>query len=653
MVEATVTPRNKLRRRHLVAAALLLLAAVASFEAYRAWQIVGDVRDGREMLLRAELRMDARRLDSEPVTMADARSDFADAESSFARAEARLRADAAVSIGRRLPWLGSQIEAAETLTVIGQEGARIGVQGVDAIAAFQAVRDGGAQSLPELTPHLIAEVDPHIEQASTSLALIDAERDSLATDGLLPPLAAAIGELDGRRERLRTMFENYRLARDFAPEFLGFEGRRTYLVLAHNNAEILPTGGLVSVVGTLVLDEGRVEELEFHDAVQMGDDWMAREDVYVEPPAPLRQYLLKEHSWNLTTSNWSPDFPTAAERAAYFYALQGGDRPVDGVIAVNVTTLERLLAVTGAVAIPEFGVTVDATNAFDLTEQHTRVPFLPAADRKEFAALLADEVLQRVLHPQAGQWSPLVETVQVLGDEKDLMLFSFNAEQQSLIEEMEWDGGTGSEKASGTGQLTDYLMVVDASVNSTKLNWIIEHDAQIEVVLAEDGTATTTVTLDYANPVGEWANGRDEYIIDKLMLGGQYGGYVRLFTPDGSRILSVTDGEQEIGLEEVASEQGLSVFGRFFALQADDRARLVFTYETPRVAVERDGALTYALHVQRQPGWVLDEVTVTVTPPAGMRQRSAMVDDAEMASAGAIDVDLSQDRLVTVVFERE
>ena len=85
----------------------------------------------------------------------------------------------------------------------------------------------------------------------------------------------------------------------------------------------------------------------------MGDEWMAREVMYVEPPAPLRQYLLKEHSWNLTTSNWSPDFPAAAGQAACFYALEGGERAdeVDGVIAVNVTTLERLSAVTGAVEI--------------------------------------------------------------------------------------------------------------------------------------------------------------------------------------------------------------------------------------------------------------------------------------------------------------
>lgn len=651
MEDTPTAPRRTLRRRHLLAAAFVLLATLALYEAFQAWRIIRDVREGREMLLRAELRMDARGLDSDAAAMADARADFASAGQAFARADDRLGDDLAIFVGRRLPWLDVQIDATERLTEIGREAAAVGAAGVDAISAFQAVRDDGVQTLPEMTPELIARVDPHVERAAASLATVDDARTTFDDGGLIPPLAAAVTQLDARRDRLHEMLENYRLARDFAPVFLGFAGRRTYLLLAHNNAEILPTGGLVSVVGTLVLDEGRVEELEFHDAVQMGDDWMARSDAYVEPPAPLRQYLLKDHSWNLTTSNWSPDFPTAAQSAAYFYKLQGGDRPVDGVIAVNVTTLERLLAVTGPVEISEFGVTVDASNAFDLTEQHTRVPFLPAADRKEFAALLADEVLQRVLHPQPGQWSPLVETVQTLGDEKDLMLFSFDPVQQALIRDMGWSGSAGPQFADAAP--TDYLMVVDASVNSTKLNWIIEHKADVEVSLSDDGTATTTVTLDYQNHLSEWARGRSEYIIDKLMLGGQYGGYVRLFTRDGSHPLSVTDGTQEIGLEEVGRDGGMAVFGRFFALQADGRVRLTFTYETPGAASLADGAMTYALQLQRQPGWAFDGLTLTVTPPPGLTATSANVDGDPIDDVTSMAVDLTRDRLVTVEFSRD
>ena len=635
------------RRRHVLTLLVVALLALALVEGYRAWRVVQHVNDGRAHLRAGQDRMESARLDAGDAGLEASRGDFRSARSDFKAASSSLNHDPFVAVARRLPGLGSQVDAAQALAAMGAQGADIGEQGVDAIAAFNAVRSDASATLPEMTPQLIESVDPHIAAAEAALASIDAQRDRTGDASLLPPLRSAYDELDARRERLREMLESYTIARDFAPGFLGFDGPKTYLVLAQNNAEMLPTGGLISVVGTLRLDRGRVEDMEFRDAVQMGDDWMAATDEYVAPPAPLRQYLLKDTSWNLTSANWSPDFPTSAQSAARFFELEGG-APVDGVIAVNVTTLERLLEVTGPVELPEFDVTVSADNAFDLTEEHTRAPYEPAADRKAFAALLADEVISRVLHPEPGQWSPLVDTIQRLGDEKDLLLYAFEPGQQSLIEKMGWAGSVAYPEGD------DYLMVVDASVNSTKLNAVVEHAADIDVRLGEDGTATTTVHLDYENPLSAWARGRDPRLVEKLMLGGQYGGYVRLLAPAGSRIVSVHDGQAEIGLEEVGTERGLAVFGRFFALQADETQRLSFTYVTPPVIQQDGDKWTYTLHLQRQPGWEFSEVALGVELPPGMRSSGATVDgETAVPRSGRLSLDLSRDRTVVVSFVAE
>ena len=153
------------------------------------------------------------------------------------------------------------------------------------------------------------------------------------------------------------------------------------------------------------------------------------------------------------------------------------------MIAIDVATLERLLAIVGPVYVPDFDVTVDASNAYDLTEQYTRAPYEPQADRKAFAGLLADEVLRRVLHPESGQWSPLVDALQDLGDDEghDAVLVRIRR-KQAVIRQFGWDGGV----SYGSG---DYLALVDASINSTKLNAIIDHSADIDVQLRDDGSA--------------------------------------------------------------------------------------------------------------------------------------------------------------------
>jgi hypothetical protein len=633
---------RRTRRVLLILSAFALL--VVSVEGYRAYATVRDVRQARVHLSAGQARLEAKRLDATDADLAAARDDFTRAGDAFTSAHARLAHDPFVFVASHVPGVGGQLDAATSFAEIGEDAAAIGVEGVDAASAFDAARKQGDGTLPEKTQQIFTDVDPFMDEIAQRVAAVDAERASLSGRSLLPPLRDAVTELDTRRDRLQEFLDTYDRSRAFAPAFLGFDAPKTYLILAQNNAEMLPSGGLVTVVGTMRLDHGSIEEMKFQDAVQFGEDWLARTGDYVEPPAPLKQYLLKDTSWNLLVSTWSPDFPTAAQSAARFYQLGGGES-VDGVIAINVTTLERLLEVTGPVEIPEFGVTVSASNAFDLISEHTRAAYEPQGDRKAFTALVADAVLRRVLRPQAGQWSPLVDVVQRLGEQKDMMIYDFDRAQQDLVRQWGWDGSVHD--AGG-----DSIMVVDASVNSTKLNQVIEHSASIDVRLDDAGKANTTVTLDYFNNLSPWARGKDPELVNKLMVGGMYGGYVRLLTPPGSRVLSVKDDEGEIGVEAVTRENGLTSFGRYFSLPRDTKQRLTFTYATPPV-VERDGdAMVYTLHLIREPGWSLPPVALSIAAPDGMRATAVSVDGVPSAQQpDSMSVDLTQDRTVTVRFQ--
>ncbi|MCH7579579.1 MAG: DUF4012 domain-containing protein [Chloroflexi bacterium] len=607
--------RARLHGRHLLLLALLALAIVG-VESYRAVGIVREVDQAQELVRSGQDLLESKRLDATEEELVVAREDFEAAEEKFASARSALRKDPVVWALGRLPIIGGQVRMVTNLAEIGQQAAGIGVEGVRAAEEFAEIRTQEEGTLPEMTMTIFERTDPHFAAIETRLAAVDILREEIGDGGLLPSVRSAVRELDAGRETLGDLVATYRRARAFVPEFLGFSGPKTYLILAHNNAELLPTGGLVSVIGTMRVEDGRIEDLDFEDAVEFSRRWRLSSDTYVEPPAPLKQYLLKDFTWNLDVSNWSPDFPTAAKEAQRFFEL-GGGFPVDGVIGINVSTLERLLAVTGPVTVHEYGVTVTSENAFDLTEEHTRVPFEPQGDRKEFVALLADEVLERVLRPAPGMWSPLVDAIQDLGNEKNLLLFAHDPGQQELIREFGWDGEVNS--SSG-----DFLMLVDASVNSTKLNVVLEQTIDIEVRLSNAGSARTVVTVDYINNLAPWAEGRDPELVRKLMLDGLYGGYLRLFVPEGSRIVSVRDERREIGLEEFGDELGLTVFGRFFALPRDTRQRLVFEYIVPAAVGTKSDTWHYKLELLKQPGQQPLPVTLKVVPPERMEITSTV-----------------------------
>ena len=623
-------------------AAGTLLLAVALGLHYRT--LYADVAEGRSLLLEAQDILETSRLDVDEGDLVQAEDRLIQAGQLFYSAQRRLDRDPFLKVAGLLPLASDQAEAGREMMDIGVEASLAGRLAVEAARDFNAVRTGEGGTLLEKSVVLLERARPEMDSLELRLAAIDEHRARIDSDGLLPPLAAAVRELDEQRERAWELVQDYRRAQELAPSVLGFSGPRTYLVLAQNNAELLPTGGLISVYGLVTLREGRIEEMFFEDAVAFSERWMKAGN-YAEPPAPLANYLLKGWSWNLALANWSPDFPTAARQAQWFFEA-GGGRPVDGVIGINVTTLEKLLGITGPVDVPEYGVRVTSENAMDVIEANTRSPVHPGDDRKAIVALIADEVLERVLHAEPSQWSPLLDTLQEVGDDKDLLIYLKDANEQSLVREMGWDGGL----RDGPG---DYLMVVDASVNSTKLNIAIEQFLRLDVTLDELGNARHRVTLGYVNNLPRWQEGRDPELVRRLMLGGTYGGYVRLLTPSESRLVAASEGGRSIGVEEISQEDGKTVLGRFFALPSGQEKALQIEYVSPTVVDTEPNDWEYRLLIQKQPGAAPMPLQVSFSLPQGGRALSLEVDGERQDSASQATLDLRRDAELVFRFEVE
>ncbi|MBI5287885.1 MAG: DUF4012 domain-containing protein, partial [Chloroflexi bacterium] len=513
--------------------AIVALLAFSVIETYRMAIVARQMNQGRASLQRGQEVLETKRLDATPDELAEARGAFEAAQRSFSSAHATVRRDPVMWVGGRVPLISTQARAITGLAQIGEQAGVIGASGVDAAAQVAQIRAEGDGTLLQKILQVLDRTRGPFDVIAQRLTTVDAVRSGIAEESLLPPLSGAVEAVDTRRDRLSELVETYDEAERFLPAFLGFDRPKCYLVLAHNNAELLPTGGLVSVVGLLCLDRGAITTLDFTDAIEFGLDWMRATGTYDAPPAALDRYLLRGVTWNLAVSNWSPDFPTAAREAERFYTLGGGSQ-VDGVIGINVRTLEHLLAITGPVPVPEYDAVASASNVFDLTEQYTRDPSEPEGDRKEFVALLAHNVLDRALQPGPGGWSQFLDLLRQLGEQKELLLYLHDEEQQALVREL----GLSGEVRYDAG---DFIMLVDASVNGTKLNAVVEQSIDVDVRIDGEGAAHNTVSVDYFNNLAPWEAGRDPSLAKKLMLGGTYGDYARLYVPPGSAIVEVRD----------------------------------------------------------------------------------------------------------------
>ena len=619
--------------------AALLVSVLAALVATRYYPAYRGALAARDDLREAQALLRARRLDASAADLAAAEARLIDAEAGFRRAR-RAFDDPLLEVGQRLPLVGGSLQATVGLAEIGLEGALLGRDAVAVSRTYQRRRDRGQGSLTEQANELLAEIDPSMATIRERLSLIHEERLEV-TAALLPPaLAAAVRELDDDLAELDELVRTYDDLSAFIPDFLGFNGPRTYLVLAQNNAELLPTGGLISVYGVITIEDGRIVEKHFGDAVAYGGRWLERSGAYIEPPPPLRRYLLKDVSWNFALSNWSPHFPSAAREAERFFRLAGGP-PVDGVIAINVRTIEELLRVTGPVRVESYEVMVSADNALEVIEEHTRSALEPEQDRKAFVGLLAEELLSRLMRASAQQWTPLVEALERLRDQRQLLFFSDHPGLQERVRSLGLDGAL--EQPDG-----DYVMLVDASVHSTKLNIVLEQRIDLTVQIDALGGAHHRLSVTYHNDLPAWSQGRDPDLVRRLMLSGRYGGYVRLLAPGGSRVQSVALAGREVGPEAIETERSKAVFGRYFALRSGEQAELAFGYTTPAVARPEGELLVYRLYLQKQPGTDAIPVGLQIILPAGARLHSADLDGRPVASVTRVETDLAEDRELVV-----
>lgn len=564
-----------------------------------------------------------------------------------------------------LPKVGGDLRAAPHLLVVADGLTEAGALACDALGptltAFGRT-DEASDGFPlEQMARLLAE-----EQADLEQALAAAERAHEAwarvdAGSLSPWLAEKTALLERGLPLLRAGLAVVTVA----PDLLGMGEPRTYLILAQNEEELRPTGGFISGAGRLTLDGGQIVELRFLDA-SSADDYAHKP--YPEPPEPLFVYMASE-LWLLRDANWSPDFPTSARQAAYFYEY-GQDVPVNGVIALDQRVVELIMAGLGEVEVPGMAEPVTAVNVRQFMRSawnpgDTGVTMEWIDSRKEFMGYLAAAIRERVENdPGSVDWVQVAKALYRALEGRHLLVFVDDIDVAEALARVGWDGALRASEG-------DYLMVVDANLGFGKVNPLISESVEYHVALRADGTATAELWLTYAH------QGRQEDVRCKhlwpytgdltyeALMHRCYYDYLRVYAPAGSVLRAGTPhpipgeylirGEPADGRAVTLSDEvGKTIFAQFFVVEYGETLTTCLEYDLPRVARPSEGQWRYALLIQKQPGTDGTPVSLTIALPPGAQLLTAtpsprMIDEETLT----FDLSLDTDIVVEATYEYE
>ena len=455
----------------------------------------------------------------------------------------------------------------------------------DSLGLRGGTDDGNAEEkaskLVQIMPKILPEIDvlqEKITQVRKEISPINPNIYPEQVGGI--KIKSALNTFKGLIETANSIAPELKPILTILPSSLGDPKPKTYMVILQNDAEIRSTGGFITSVAYITLSKGRIVSVKSEDIYRLD------ERIRNHPVAPeqIRKYLKQEKLF-LRDTNLSADFVVSMD--AFNSLYQSSDEVVsyDGFIALDTKFVEKLLSVTGPVTTDAYGETFSADPSVNgisdvvyKLELYSQKLLRQTDDRKELLGDLLDSLMKTVLRSPTEKWQPLIQATIQSGQEKHLMVYSFDKNTQTLIEKynlagriIDYDG--------------DYLHVNENNYGGLKSNLFVNEVFEQEIDIGNDGEVTKTVKIHLNNPFR-----------DDGWLNGTYNDYLRLYVPQGSKLDKASSSTSAI---DTSTDFGKTVFTTFVSVGPESSKTVEITYKLPFKVKKGQ---PYKMMVQKQPG---------------------------------------------------
>ncbi|ABK04584.1 conserved hypothetical protein [Arthrobacter sp. FB24] len=191
----------------------------------------------------------------------------------------------------------------------------------------------------------LQRASPSIVSAAHAVRVSADRLERIDAGNLLPQVAEPLAQAREQLEAVTGALDASADASQIAPDMLGAQGPRNYLLMIQNNAEVRASGGIPGALAVLTLDQGKLSLGAQSSAAELG---------IMQPPLPVDAEQQQIYSGRLgkymQDINLTPDFPTSANTAQAMWERKTGQR-VDGVISMDPVALGYILDAMGPVKI--------------------------------------------------------------------------------------------------------------------------------------------------------------------------------------------------------------------------------------------------------------------------------------------------------------
>lgn len=314
------------------------------------------------------------------------------------------------------------------------------------------------------------------------------------------------------------------------PGMVGGDGPRDYLMVFQNNAEIRATGGMPGSWALVHADQGKLSITRQGTASSF--------PMRSTPVLPMSKAERAVYDTTMgvyfQSSNFTPDFPRAAELWSARWDEVFPATDLDGVISLDPVAMSYLLRGTGPIQV--MGRTLTADNAVDELLSRPYLELDPTQQDELFAAA-AREIFDAMTGDLADPLA-FVKGVGRAADEGRLLVAPFDGEERG-----ELAGTRVLGELPGEDGETPHVDIGLNDATASKMSYYLRYGADIRAESCHGSTQTLrgSMSLSQSIPPSEAAQ-----LPDSVTGGGKYGNdpgdqlvFVRIYGPYGGTVESI------------------------------------------------------------------------------------------------------------------
>lgn len=269
------------------------------------------------------------------------------------------------------------------------------------------------------------------------------------------------------------------------PEWLGYDGKQTYAILAMTPDEMRASGGLIGAVGTVTITDGKIEIGDFKPNTTFADDYITTKNLSVD-----EYHLYKEEgpmrlNYDLRDIANSPDNARVAEyfKDIWDQTKMGKHTELNGVILADPLMVQSLVKVLGDVKLSN-GTVLTGTNTADFLLNTAYKEYAPE-DTDAMFGTVAKACVKRLMGDlDAGKMASLFSEMHTLAHDRHLSVYSFDPTMQKIM----WSLGLTSTVPLNEARPEVGIYITEN--NPSKIGWYIKRSTKItQLDCGEQGPA--------------------------------------------------------------------------------------------------------------------------------------------------------------------